>query len=176
MSQKMFNGVNSVKSILESILFSIGEPVSIEKLAKTLGKDEDLIKKTIEILENNYKKEERGLRIIKKENKVQLVSAPQNSQYIEKLIKNDLNQELSPASLETLAIVAYKGPISRAGIEKIRGVNCSPILRNLLIRGLIERQQKAQNIRVYLYKVSFNFLKRFGIDSIKELPEYNKLK
>ena len=163
-----------LKSILESMLFSIGEPIPIEKLAKTLGKDESLIKKTIEILENNYKKEGRGLQIIRKENKIQLVSAPQNSQYVEKLIKNDLNQELGPASLETLAIIAYKGPISRAEIEKIRGVNCSLILRNLLIKGLIERQEKPQDIRVYLYEVSFDFLRRLGIGSIKELPEYNK--
>jgi len=161
-----------LKSILESMLFSIGEPVLIEKLARTLGKDEDLIKKTIEILENNYKKEERGLRIIRKENKIQLVSAPQNSQYVEKLIKNDLNQELGPASLETLAIVAYKGPVSRAEIEKIRGVNCSLILRNLLIRGLIERQEKPQNIRFYLYEISFDFLKRLGLSSVNDLPDY----
>ncbi len=165
----------NLKSIIESILFSIGEPISVDKLAKTLGKNKNLIKKIIEDLESDYKKKNRGLRIIKKGEKIQLVSSSENSLYIEKLIKNELQEGLTPASLEALAVIAYKGPITRAEIEEIRGVNCSFILRNLLIRGLIERKGHPQDARAYIYEISFDFLKKLGLSSIEELPEYKKL-
>jgi len=165
----------NLKSILESILFSIGEPISIEKLSKTLKKDHSLIKKALKKLTEDYEQENRGLRIITKENKVQLVSSPENSKYIEKLIKQDLQKELTPASLETLAIIAYKEPITRAEIDEIRGVNSSFILRNLLIKGLIERRENPKDARSYIYEISFDFLKKLGLKSKKELPEYKKL-
>lgn len=165
----------NLKSIIESILFSVGEPISVDKLAKTLGKNKNLIKKIIEDLESDYKKKNRGLRIIKKGEKIQLVSSSENSLYIEKLIKNELQEGLTPASLEALAVIAYKGPITRAEIEEIRGVNCSFILRNLLIRGLIERKGHPQDARAYIYEISFDFLKKLGLSSIEELPEYKKL-
>lgn len=164
-----------MKSIIESILFSVGEPISIEKLAKTLSQNQDLIKETIDELAEEYEKENRGLRIIKKGEIIQLVSSPENSHYIEKLIKDELQEDLTPASLEALAIVAYKGPITRAEIEEIRGVNSSFILRNLLIRGLIERKGHPQDARTYIYEVSFDFLRKLGLDSVKDLPEYKKL-
>lgn len=160
-----------MKHIIESILFSIGEPISIEKLAKTLEKNKDLVRKTIEDLENDYKKENRGLRIVAKDQKVQLVSSPENSHYIEKLIKDELQEDLTPASLEVLAIIAYKGPITRAEIEEIRGVNSSFTLRNLLIRGLVERKGHPEDARAYIYEVSFNFLRKLGLGSIEELPK-----
>ena len=165
-----------MKSILESILFSIGEPISIEKLAKTLEKNKSLVEKTIEDLKNDYEKENRGLRIIKKGERIQLVSSPEHNRYIEKLIKNELQEDLTSASLETLAIIAYKGPTTRAGIEEIRGVNSSFILRNLLIRGLVERKGHPEDARAYIYEVSFDFLRKLGLNSIKELPEYDKLR
>jgi len=102
-----------------------------------------------------------------------LVSAPENSKYLERLITDDLQEDLTPASLEVLAIIAYKGPISRMEIEEIRGVNSSYTLRNLLIRGLIERRGHPQDSRAYVYEVSFNFLRKLGLKSIEELPEYN---
>ena len=116
-----------------------------------------------------------GLRIISKGDRIQMVSSPKNSKYIEKLIKQDLQKELTPASLETLAIVAYKEPITRAEIDEIRGVNSSFMLRNLLIRGLIERRENPKDARSYVYEISFNFLKKLGLKSKKELPEYKKL-
>lgn len=164
------------KSIIESILFSVGEPISIEKLAKTLEKNKDSVKNIIEELEKDYEKEDRGLRIIKKGEEIQLVSASQNNHYIEKLIKDELQEDLTPASLEALAIIAYRGPITRAEIEEIRGVNSSFILRNLLIRGLVERKGHPQDARAYIYEISFDFLRKLGLNSAEELPEYKKLK
>lgn len=163
------------KSIIESILFSVGEPISIERLAKTLGENKDTVEKTVKDLEKDYEKESRGLRIMKKGEKIQLVSSPKNSHYVEKLIKDELQEDLTPASLETLAIIAYKGPMTRAEIEEIRGVNSSFILRNLLIRGLIEKKGHPQDARAYIYEVSFDFLRKLGLGSIKELPDYEEL-
>lgn len=165
----------NLKSIIESILFSVGEPVSIEKLSKTLKKENQVVLNALNELKSDYQNNERGLAIISKNNKVQLVTAPENSKYIEKLVKSDLQQELTPASLETLAIVAYKAPITRAEIEEVRGVNSSFILRNLLIRGLIERKGNPEDSRSYVYDISFNFLQKLGLKSKQELPEYNNL-
>lgn len=164
-----------MKSIIESILFSTGEPISIERLAKTLNKKQNLVKEATEQLAEEYENKKRGLRIIRKGEKVQLVSNPENSKYIEKLVKDEVQEELTPAALETLAIVAYRGPISRAEIEEIRGVNSSYTLRNLLIRGLIDRKGHPEDSRAYIYQVSFNFLRKLGLKSIEELPDYNKL-
>ncbi len=166
----------NVKSIIESILFSVGEPISIDKLVQTINEKADVVEEAVKNLENDYKQENKGLRIIRKDNKVQLVSAPENSHYIEKLIKDELRDDLTPASLETLAIVAYRGPITRAEIEEIRGVNSSFILRNLLIRGLVERKGHPEDSRTYIYEISFDFLRKLGLQSIQELPEYQKLK
>ena len=169
------SSVLNLKSAIESILFSIGEPISIERLAKTLEKDKDSIKNTVQELEKDYETENRGLRILIKNEEIQLASAPENSLYIEKLIKDELQEELTPASLETLAIIAYKGPLTRAEIEEVRGVNSSFILRNLLIRGLVERKGHPEDARAYIYEISFTFLRKLGLKSIEELPDYKKL-
>ena len=163
------------KSVIESILFSIGEPISIEKLARTIERDKDSVKNIIEELEKDYKNESRGLEIIKKGEEIQLVSSPENSNYVEKIIKDELQEDLTPASLEALAIIAYKGPVTRAEIEEIRGVNSSFILRNLLIRGLVERRGHPEDARAYIYEISFDFLRKLGLKSIEELPEYRNL-
>jgi len=164
-----------MKSTIESILFSIGEPVSIKKLAKTLDKKEELVREIIEELGKDYQEKNRGLRVIKKGDEIQLVSNPENSKYIEKMIKDEVQEDLTPAGLETLAIIAYKGPIARAEIEEIRGVNSSYILRNLLIRGLLERKGHPEDSRAYVYQISFDFLRKLGLKSVEELPDYNKL-
>ncbi len=163
-----------MNSIIESILFSVGEPISVEKIADTLNEKQSLVKEAIEQLAKDYQDKGRGLRIIRKGEKIQLVTAPENSHYIEKMIKDEVQQDLTPAGLETLAIIAYRGPISRAEIEEIRGVNSSYILRNLLIRVLIDRKGHPEDSRAYVYEISFNFLRKLGLSSIKELPNYNK--
>jgi len=95
---------------------------------------------------------------------------------ITKMIKSDFEEELSPASLETLAIVAYRGPIGRIAVENLRGVNCSFILQNLAIRGLIERKNNPQDGRAYIYSVSFDFLRHIGANRIEDLPSYEENK
>lgn len=106
-----------------------------------------------------------------------LATKPEHSVLVEKFVTEDLKEELTPAALETLSIVSYFGPVTRAQIDFLRGVNSSFILRSLLIRGLIER--KTAKGLAFEYEVSFEFLKYMGIDHVSKMPkydEYQKLK
>lgn len=162
----------NLKSIIESLLFIHGEPMSAEKLAKVAdAKKEDVIR-ALDDLSRTY--EERGLILLEKEGKYQLGTRPENASYVEKLVKSDFSEELSRAALETIAIIAYKGPLSRADIEFIRGVNSSFTLRNLMLRGLIERVENPKDARAYLYKVSFEFLHYLGVSKVEELPGFEE--
>ncbi len=165
----------NIESILESLFFISGEPVSFKKLEKIIGKDKEELKLAAGVLAKKYEDEKRGLRILIKDNQVQMVTAKENSEYANQFLQNDLQDNLSQAALETLSIIAYRGPISRAGIEEIRGVNCSFTLRQLLIRGLAEKVNNSSGARAYLYRISFDFLKRLGIKSIRELPDFGEL-
>src|SRR3989344_1216759 len=122
---------------IEAILFFKGESVSIKRLAELLDVNEESIKEAFLVLEQNLKN--RGLQLIYKEDKVMLGTSKDMSSLLEKINKEELNKELSRASLETLTIILYKPEITRSEIDYIRGVNSSFILRNLSIRGLIER-------------------------------------
>jgi len=106
---------------------------------------------------------------------VQLGTAAETTAFVEKLVKEEFSDQLSPAVLETLAIVAYRGPVTRSEIEFIRGVNSSYILRTLLIRGLIAREPDPQRQNVWLYKPSFELMRFMGIASAAELPDYETL-
>jgi len=162
------------KSIIESLIFINQEPISIRKLAQILESKENEIEILIDELINDLKNTKRGLRILKKDNKVQMVTAKENSDYVQKLIKSYLTEDLSPAAIETLAAIAYFGPLTRQEIENLRGVNCMFILRTLLIRGLIEKEENPKNRLSYLYKISFDFLKKMGIEKVDDLPNYTE--
>ena len=165
----------NMESILESLIFVSGEPVGFKKLEKIIGKDKEELKLTAGVLAKKYEEEKRGLRILIKDNQVQMVTAKENSEYLDKFLQGDLQDNLSQAALEVLSIVAYRGPISRAGIEEIRGVNCSFTLRQLLIRGLMERVNNPSDARAYLYQISFDFLKKLGVKNVRELPDFEEL-
>ena len=107
---------------------------------------------------------------------IMLGTAKELSPLIEQITKEELIKDLGKAGLETLSIVLYQGPISRAGIDYIRGVNSQFILRNLLIRGLIERVDNPADSRSFLYKPTLALLSHLGISSIAELPEYEQVK
>ena len=160
---------------MESLIFVSGEPVGFRKLEKIIGKDKEELKLAAGVLAKRYDDEKRGLRIIIKDNHVQMVTAKENSEYLERFLQNDLQDNLSQAALEVLAVIAYRGPISRAGVEEIRGVNCSFTLRQLLIRGLAERINNPSDARAYLYQISFDFLKKLGVKNVDELPDFGEL-
>lgn len=160
---------------IEAILFTNGEPVHIEKLQKFLKLNKKQWQHNIKTLEEKYASAKSGLQIIKKKGKIQLVSKPLLAEKIAKFLGKSLNEELSRVTLETLAVVAYRGPVTRAQIEYIRGVNCSFALRTLSLRGIIDKKENPLDSRSYLYEVSFDFLKSLGLKKIKDLKDYEKL-
>ncbi len=163
-----------LKSIIESILFVSGEPMKILKLANITDATEAEVEEAIIKLNEEYANG-RGLRIIKIKDTIQMVSNPDNAEFVAELVKSEIQENLSQAALEVLSIVAYRGPITRVEIEAIRGVNCSFTLRALLIRGLIDRTENIKDNRRYLYNISFDFLKKLGVDSVEKLPDWEEM-
>ena len=155
---------------LESILFLKGEPVSVSWLAKTFDKKEEEINISLEQLSKQL--ENRGVRLVRNDNEVVLATASESAEILKSVIKSEFDSELSKASLETLSIILYKNTASRAEIDYIRGVNSSFILRNLLVRGLIEREVKRGEDRSYVYKPSLSLLEHLGVKSLEELPDF----
>lgn len=161
-----------LKYLLESLLFVSGKPLEIKDLSSFLKKDKQEIEIALQELMAEYKDRNCGLRIIESGKKYQMASAPDNAKIVQEFLQTEISGELTPASLETLTIIAYRGPIKKSDLEKIRGINCSLILRNLLIRGLIEEINKDSDDREY--NVSLEFIKFLGLDSVKDLPDYDK--
>ena len=155
---------------LESILFLKGEPVNINWLAKTLDKKEEEINIALKELANQL--ENRGVRLVRNGGNAVLATAPESAEILKSIVNSEFDSELSKASLETLSIIIYKNATSRAEIDYIRGVNSSFILRNLLVRGLIEREAQRGEDRSYAYKPSLSLLEHLSVKSLEELPDY----
>jgi segregation and condensation protein B len=162
-----------LESKIESILFFKGEPISRKKLAEILKVGQIEINESLEKLKKSL--QNRGIVLQEKENDITLGTNPEISSLIEHLQKEELNKELSKASLETLSIVAYKNGVSRSEIDYIRGVNSSFILRALSIRGLVEKNIDPKDSRRYIYKPTFEFLSFMGVKSPEELPDYSEI-
>ena len=164
---------------IEAVLFASGVPVSLEDLQKICELSEYETNQGISDLISEYQEKQNGFTILEKETSgkkmVQLVTNELASPFVIKLNKNILEGELSPVSLETLSIVAYKGPLSRAEIDDIRGANSSYILKTLMIRGLIERYPHPERKNSFLYEISFDLLKLLGINKTDNLPDFEKL-
>jgi segregation and condensation protein B len=173
--------MEQIKSKIESLLFISAKPMSLTQLTDLLKDDKDKVSKAGDELVEDYKSNKRGIQIIKNGSKYQMVSSPENAQLVQEFIKDETTGELSRPSLETLTIIAYRGPISKAELNQIRGINCALILRNLLIRGLIEvkniksASEEEDDGRGEMYSVTFDFIRFLGINDVKELPDYEKL-
>lgn len=155
---------------LEAVLFWKGEPVSLKRLAEILEKDEAAIVAALADLETRIAGS--GLTIVRNNDEVMLGTSKEASGLIEKLTKEELVRDLGKAGLETLSIVLYKGPIARRDIDYIRGVNSNFILRNLMIRGLVEKVENPKDQRSFLYRPTFDLLSFMGLNAIKDLPEF----
>jgi segregation and condensation protein B len=163
-----------IKSKIESLLFISAKPMGAKQLAELIGKPIEEVQKEADELVEQYKKEKQGIQIIRDKSKYQMVSSAENAKLIQEFIKDETTGDLSRPSLETLTIISYRGPISKMDLDRIRGVNCSLILRNLLIRGLIEAKFDNEKKDTY-YRVSFDFIRFLGINSVDELPDFEKL-
>ncbi|MDD5050248.1 MAG: SMC-Scp complex subunit ScpB [Candidatus Pacebacteria bacterium] len=159
---------------LEAVLFFKGEAVSIKKLSQILEKNPAEIQDGLRVLEEKLKT--RGIRLLRIGDEVALGTASKADEIIEKLTKEELSRDIGRAGLETLSIIIYRGPIARREIDYIRGVNSTFILRNLLIRGLVEKVQAEKDQRSFLYKPTLELLSHLGLEKIEDLPEYTRVK
>lgn len=159
---------------LEALLFIYGEPITLEKAARTLQIERNELEMAAKELQNSLASENRGLSLVFHGEKIQLATKPEFAKILEGFVKEELSEELTPASLETLSIISYFGPISRNRIEYLRGVNSSFILRSLLLRGLIERISDPDRPQGYVYESSFDLLKHLGLTRKENLPDYEK--
>lgn len=144
------------------------------QLADLLKADKKEVIKAADELLAYYKESRTGLQIIKDGARYQMVSAPENSKVVQEFIKDETTGELSRPSLEALTIIAYRGPVAKLDLDRIRGVNCSLILRNLLLRGLVEGKFDKKKNETY-YSVTFDFIRFLGLNDIKDLPDYERL-
>ncbi len=161
---------------LEALLFYHGEPISREDIAKFL----EISKKEVQPLIESYNhivnaRKEGGLELLVSDSEIQLVTKKQCAEIFKKLQDKELREDLTPAALETLSVVAYLGPLTRPEIDYVRGVNSSFMVRGLVLRGLLKRSVGGKR-GAFAYSASFEFLKHMGIRAQEELPEYEKYK
>ena len=159
---------------IESILFVASTPLSIKKIARVLEVDEREVKSAIEVLHDRYTGNESGIHIVESGDMVQMITNPAHRDVVEYFTKAEVSDELTRAQLETLTVIAYRGPITRPELEQIRGVNCAIIVRNLLVRGLIVEEDSKGGL-VPTYQVSIDALRFLGISGVEELPHYSQL-
>ena len=164
--------IEDIESIIESILFVSGEPVKTARIAAVLGIGVAEVESAANKMGDRYSFERRGIRLVKVDESLQLCSSPEFADYIRLALETRKNPQLSPPSLEVLAIVAYFQPVTRAYVEQIRGVESSYTIGTLLDRGLIESCGRLTAPgRPMLYRTTHVFLRTFGLESLKELPE-----
>lgn len=163
-----------LQSVLEALLFVAGEPVAIGRLVETTATAPDEVEAALSVLADRYRETGSGLRILTHADMVEMVTSPETASQVEEFFRMTMQEGLSRAALETLSVVAYRGPVSRAEIEAIRGVNCQFSLRNLALRGLVDRREEESG-RGYLYEVSFAFLEHLGLERVSDLPDYAAL-
>ena len=159
-------------AVIESILFAAGDSVSQKDLAEIMEMSEEEIILCVQQLEDFYRENGRGLKVISLEDEYQLCTTEQNYRYVQALAEPRKKQSLSPAALETLSIVAYHQPVTRGSIEYIRGVNSDGPVNRLIERGLIEEGGRLDAPgRPILYVTTQEFLRSFGLTSLSELPD-----
>ena len=159
---------------LEALLFHYGEPIPSKKVVALLHIKEEEVSSLADTLMGKLGADSAsGLMLLRNGDALQLVTKPEFKDTGEKIVQEEFREELTPASLETLSLVAYLGPVSRPTIDYVRGVNSSFTMRSLLMRGLVERFHPETG-HAYEYRVSFDFLKHMGLDDVRHLPDYEK--
>jgi segregation and condensation protein B len=168
----------SLRSEIESLLFVSSRPLSVKRLVEVTGRKREEVNEALVELEKSYaERPESGVVILRNGDEVQSATSPENAEMIKNYLKDETFGELTRPALETLTIVAYRGPLAKAELEQIRGVNCSLILRNLMIRGLVEVKEEARpDGPTSMYGVTFDFIRYLGLRQVSELPDYENLR
>lgn len=165
----------TLAATLEAVLFAAGRPLSSRQLANLTDAKPSAVETALEQLDAQLKEQRRGVRLMLHDGKALLVSNPEYGKVVEQFIKDEFTGPLSRAALETLAIIAYRGPIAKPAIDTIRGVNSAIMLRTLLIRGLVDRRRDRSDARTFAYALSFDFLRHLGVARLDALPRYAEL-
>ena len=161
-----------IKRAIEAILFAAGDPVGVDRMAIAIGAGRDQIEENLKALMDAYSFERRGMRIIRLEDAYQMVSAQELSEVISRALETRKPPKLSASALETLTVIAYYQPTTKAFVEQIRGVDSSYTISALLNKKLIEEQGRLSVPgRPILYGTTPDFLRTFGIASLDDLPE-----
>lgn len=167
---------NKYFSAIEAVLFMSGEPLKLTEIAAIIGLTSTHCEKVLNELMQNYEAKDRGIKLIRLNNKFQFITKGQNSNYIQQLLKVNSRQSLSQGALETLAIAAYKQPITRMEIDEIRGVKSDRAIASLVEKNLIKECGRMETAgRPILYATTDEFLKSFEIQSIEELIKIDEL-
>ncbi len=157
------------RNAVESLLFVSKKPLSVEDINEVSQLGQDVILRAMDELAASY--ESRGIQLIKLANGYLMATRPKYSGYIERFLKSPVSVSLSQQSLETLSIIAYKQPVTRAEIERIRGVLCDGVIKTLLEKKLIKETGRSESVgRPILYATTVEFLKHFGLHDLGELP------
>lgn len=164
----------SLVSNIESILFVAPKPVAPVDLVKALGVEPEAVDAALTELEAKLNVETSGLRLIRHADKLSIGTAPDSVEVVKKFLRADAHGELTRPALETLAVIAYRGPVTKPEMEQIRGVNCALIIRNLLVRGLIE--ETANETSEPTYQVTHEFLGHLGVTQVATLPDFEMLR
>ncbi len=164
--------------VIESLLFVRGDQgLKVSELSLLLEVDEQSVLKLLDEYQILLSDERRGIMLKKKNKQYMLVSKPHNSVYLKKMVENPIIQKLSQAALETLAIIAYKQPVTKVEVSEIRGVNCDGMMRNLLAKALIRECGNLETAgRPTLFATTDEFLDLFNLESIEDLPPMENFK
>ncbi len=163
--------MDNVSSAVEAVLFAAGESVPLKRLSLVLGLEEEEISRTVDALHELYESEGRGMRVLRLDDKVQMCSAPEHAGLISACLEQRKPPMLSQAALETLAVVAYFQPVTRAYVEQVRGVDSSYSVGMLTERGLIEECGRLEAPgRPAVFRTTDVFLRTMGISRLSELP------
>lgn len=162
-----------LKSVIESILFVASKPLSLKQLVKLTEAPLEEVQNALRELQEARK--EQGVVILESNDQYQMATHPGNAEVVKNFLNQDLREKLTDATVEVLAIIAYRQPISKSEIEAIRGVNSQYSIRHLLMRGMIEKVANPSDARGYQYQTTTEFLQHLGLLSLKDLPEFNQL-
>lgn len=175
LEMKQISETDKYESIIEAVLFASGEPLKLKQISLIIECNEKYSKRILDSMIIKYNDEKRGIKLICINDSYQLVTKPENSDYVSKLLKTNSRQSLSQAAMETLAIIAYKQPITRIDVDEIRGVKSDRAILTLQDKRLIKESGRLDVPgRPILYSTTDEFLRSFSIGNLDELPNLDE--
>lgn len=166
--------MENLQAKIEAILFVATKPLTVRQLARAVEEEEAEVRRVLDVMAGVQNVDAHGIHLVRNGDEVQFATSPACAKLVEDYLAVELDPELTKPSVEALTIIAYRGPITKPEIETIRGVNCSLIVRNLLLRGLIVEQEDAVKMQP-VYTLSTEALRYFGAHCAEELPDYADL-